>query len=426
MKRCLNCGTPMDNDASFCQKCGQKFQEPHTTQPTYAYNKPRKRAVWVTVLLWILFWPIMIIVTIAKTSKLTKPVKLILIGVLVVFMIGIVFVNQGNSEPQTAEGSPAPSSSLTADDPEESQSNELFSEVIEDEALRTNFLSACEQIGMDYNQIKNLEQVDDWVSGPRYSFTYQGTSFRLYANMDSTVNAIKLGADTDVYKQGFEPYQVQDYIADSAVTAKLQVMSQEYVKTQLNYPSTADFAWLDWTFGRDHELYTVSSVVTAQNAFGVEDELPFTLIYQVTNDSAKLVYFELGGNVISDDMAAVSVPERQEIPDAGSSDTTTDGENMVLVYGELGAYGKSVDVDGNTTIHYCVPEGTYTVVNNGKWCMVYVAKDEYYENMSGYMENEIVDTLDFSEYGESKTLTVKSGEHIELTINASVTLTPVK
>jgi len=39
------------------------------------------------------------------------------------------------------------------------------------------------------------------------------------------------------------------------------------------------------------------------------------------------------------------------------------------------------------------------------------------------MENEILKTLTFSNYGETQTITVSSGSHIELTINATVVLT---
>lgn len=65
----------------------------------------------------------------------------------------------------------------------------------------------------------------------------------------------------------------------------------------------------------------------------------------------------------------------------------------------------------------------YKVTNKGKLCTVYLAKDEYYKNSDGFMENEILKTLTFSNYGETQTITVSSGSHIELTINATVVLT---
>ena len=361
----------------------------------------------------------MFIVTVVKTTRIPKFVKPILLGSFLVFLFGAALVSSDGAS--SSSSGPASSTNTSA----ESSSKGLFSETIPDETLRNNFLDACEQIGMIPEQIENFTQVDDWVSGPRYAFTYVGMPFRLYGNMDSTVSSIKLGDDTDIYKQGYEPYQVSDYIVDTDITAKLQVISEDYIKEQLNFPSTADFALLDWAFGRDHDLYSVSCNVTAQNGFGVESEIPFALTYQVFGDNIDLLYCEIDGNVILNDMDTISIPERKEISDDTVTDTSSSLQSITLVDGELGEYGKYVTVDGQALINYYIPEGTYTISNNGEWCKVYLAKDDYYKNSDGYQENEIVKTLEFSNYGESDTLTINKGEHLELTLNATVTLTPL-
>ncbi|MGI6507174.1 MAG: hypothetical protein ACOX4A_02145 [Saccharofermentanales bacterium] len=299
----------------------------------------------------------------------------------------------------------------------------LFSNVITDEALRLDFINACEQIGMDIERIVGLKQVDDWVSGPRYSFTYSGGAFRLYCNMDSTVNCIKLGVDTDIYKQGYEPYKVSDYIVDPAISDDLQTKTEDYVKGQLKYPTTAVFSLFDWSFGRERDLYSVSSKVSAKNAFGVEDEIMFKLIYQVDASTTTLMYFELDGTTVVNNMSSIDVPERKKIEDPGAN-SETETEAIVLKYGELGKYGKTISLDGLDYINYHVPAGKYTITNKGKLCKVFLAEDKYYKNSSGYMENKIVETIEFSSYDETKTIVVGKGEHLELTIHAKVTLVP--
>lgn len=311
MRYCTGCGAPMSNDANFCPKCGRKVNpwitksrnsNPHTPAPSNSciiVEPTHKRPILATLLLWIFFWPIMLIIAIAKQRTLDKFAKAILISFVVIFLVGIIIAVLTT-----------PTSSLTNTT---ATSSTPFSETIPDEALRSNFLNACEQIGMDYEQIQDFKQVDDWANGPRYSFTYKGMPFRLYCNTDSTVNTIKLGVQSDIYKQGYEPYQVEDYIVAPDVAAELQLLSEDYVTSQLNYPSTADFAWLDWAFGRDHTLYTVSSSVTAENAFGIEDDLAFSLTYQVDGDTTNLVYFILDGNIIVDNTSTLSLPERKEI-----------------------------------------------------------------------------------------------------------------
>lgn len=361
----------------FCQKCGAKVPP---SPPVYQ----KKRKTWVLVLLWVFFLPVMAVIAVARSRKLKRGMKAILISAIVLISIVITFASQ---QPQTMaafknndiSSEASNSVSISADTKDESaeenvQDIPLFSDVITNDALRTDFFSACEQIGMDTSKIRDLKQADDWARGPRYSFTYLNMGFRLYCNMDSTVNTIKLGADTDIYKQGFEPYQVSDYIVDSSVADSLCILAEERVKSQLNYPATADFSWLDWSYGRERDLYSVSSSVTAKNAYGVESELPFTLIYQVDGDTATLLRFTLGGVEIMNNMDSVTIPERKEI--AVTHNTEADNGEIILIEGQLGKYGKTVTVDGDEYINYYIPEGSYIVTNNGKWGKVFLAKGE--------------------------------------------------
>ncbi len=373
----------------------------------------------------------MAIITIAKSSKMKKPVKVFLVALVIFITIGTATYNKESTTPESSNNSTPPSASdktvvsnieNTPKKDNTPSSDILFSDVIIDEALRIDFINACKLIGMDTEKIKGIQQIDDWISGPRYSFTYSGTFFQLYCNMDSTVRTIKLGIDTDIYKQGFEPYQVSDYIVDSSIAAELQMMAEDYVKSKLNYPATADFPWFDWSYSREGDLYSVRSKVTAKNAFGVEDELPFRLIYQIDGNTATLLYSELDLVVLVNNMDSVSIPERKEIEVAYTGTESEVGE-IVLVDGRLGDYGKVITLDGSDYINYHVPSGSYTITNNGKWCKVYLAKDEYFKNIDGYMENEIVETIEFSNYGETKTVIIDSGEHLELTMSATVSLT---
>lgn len=360
--------------------------------------------------------PIMAVITIVKSNKLKKPVKAILVVLIVLVVFFMLPTDPGaeiNKENKAIENQNDISEAAVSN-------NALFSDIIPDDELRIDFLNACDQVGIETSKIKDLKQVDDWVSGTRYAFTYSGASLRLYCNMDSTVNCIKLGVDNDIYKQGYEPYQISDYLVDSSVAAELQSMSKDYVKQQLNYPSSADFSWLDWAYGRERDLYSVSSNVKAKNAFGVESEVPFKLIYQVKDKAYKLMYFEIDGKRITNNLKTIKTTERKKIKT--SERKSENKEEINLIDGELGDYGKEITLDGQKYINYYVPSGKYKITNNGKWCTVYVAKDKYYKNSDGYMENKIVDTVEFSKNGETKTISVKKGEHIELTVHATISL----
>lgn len=371
---------------------------------------------------------------IAAVTPSTKKWTIPLIVVVLIFCIGI-FTSAQNGDSNDNSSSISTEDALVkaankATQPADEDATEtanldiLFLDVISDEVLCEQFIYACGEIGMDVNRVRNIEQVDDWVGGPRYSFVYDGIAFRLYCNMDSTVNSIRIGNDTNIYLQGYEPYQVDDYIPNPSVTSELQVQTEKNVKSQLNYPETADFPWLDWAFGRERDLYTVSSHVTAKNSFGVEDKLNFSITYQVTGSSAKIVYFLLDGNELVNKMDSISIPERKEV-ETVINDADFEENTIILVDGQLGNYGEIVTIDGDEYINYYIPYGSYTIENNVNWCKIYVSKDKYYKNSDGYTENEIVTTIEFSEFGETATITVNEGEHIELTINAKVKLTPI-
>lgn len=240
--------------------------------------------------------------------------------------------------------------------------------------------------------------------------------------MNSTVNVLKLGADIDIYKQGFEPYNVNDYIPDESIASELFVSSQEYVKRQLTYPNTAKFPIIDWSAAREKNLYTISSNVEAKNAFGTSEEIPYSITFLISDEHQKIVYFILNGNVIVNKVDSLDIPKRKEVLDKEKSNKTLEKSEINLIDGELGEYGKTVTLDGKDYINYYVPQGNYTIKNNGKMCTIFIAKDEYYKNSDGYMQNDIVNTIRFTEYEETANITINEGEHIELTINASVTL----
>lgn len=245
-----------------------------------------------------------------------------------------------------------------------------FQKVISDEKLIENICKAMREININPQKVYSVKNVGDWSAGERYNFTYKNLDLTIYTNMDSTVRSIILGVDTDIYRQGYEPYNIEDYLVDSDMQDTLIMKAEDKVRAHLNYPSTADFPLLDWSFGRDHELYSVSSSVEAKNAFGVESEVPFKLIYKIKDNTSTLVYFSLSDQVIVNDKESLKRPERKEVAvqQETKSEEKTNTAEIVLVDGQLGEYGKEITLDGYKYINHHVPQGTYTVKNNVKWC----------------------------------------------------------
>lgn len=103
MRVCDKCGTRVKDGLSFCQKCGYILGEAAASaNQTATYSpvpvKPKKKIGCLTVLLWIFFLPIMIIVTIAKSEKMNKKQKAIWITALVVvFLLFGIFSSKDNT-----------------------------------------------------------------------------------------------------------------------------------------------------------------------------------------------------------------------------------------------------------------------------------------------------------------------------------------
>ena len=68
----------------------------------------------------------------------------------------------------------------------------------------------------------------------------------------------------------------------------------------MSYPSTADFHSLSWQFAREDNKYSASGSVSAQNAFGVEEELPFTVYFEEKNGKIDVVAVNLNGQRVYD------------------------------------------------------------------------------------------------------------------------------
>lgn len=285
-----------------------------------------------------------------------------------------------------------------------------------------DYYGVIDLVGIDREDAAEIEKIDDWYAGPRYSFPTEGTTARVYCNMDGTINTIKVGVDIDLYKQGFEPWKIENFMVDDDLKDSLIYCAEESVSACLKYPTAADFPLLDWSFGREFNRYTVNSYVEAVNAFGVPSEMPFTAGFWVDEEQIQLIYLMLDGSVVVDKSEDFPLPERAEV--AVASPGAGLGE-IRIIDGQLGEYGEAVALDGYEYIWYRVPAGTYSAVCNSKQAVVYVDRDEVTRNSSGYVEMENVATYAFS-YGETAEIVVDDGEHIFTSLYADLTLTPVQ
>lgn len=312
---------------------------------------------------------------------------------------------------------------------------ESFEKAFNSKTVAAELEFVCEQTDININGIFNIEASDDWAGGKRFSFWYMdfGTSndavLTVACNADSSIQSLKYEGIA-IYERGYEPYSIKDYISTSSYDTaySLFILSQNQIETLLKYPSTAKFD-PDYSYTCSSDIYTISGIVSAKNALGVQQEMAYIVKYQVIDETATLKYLKLDGTVYLNHLEGTTPDERKQVSietpaDTMPATTSTDSE-IRLVYSELGDYGKLVSYDGIETIEYHVFPGTYEITNHSNLCKVYLTTDEYHKNVDGYMENELIDTIEFTAQGQKDTLSVGEGEHLELTIGADVTLVPI-
>ncbi len=290
----------------------------------------------------------------------------------------------------------------------EEETNEIMQELNND-VLYADFVTACEQIGLNIEEIRRFEQTEDWAQGTRFTFSYSGKTFYLYNNVDTveSINA-SLTGDTKVYDRGYEPYQIDDYIFDLD-KVMFQIYAEDTVKAALNYPSTADFHTMDWAFARDRDLYYVQSNVTAQNAFGVKEEMSFIVVFQ--KDMNQAVYIQVGGTVYVNNLPEKTERAKIEI----GHDTSVNEGQIHITDGVANEYSQENMIDGVVYYKYYVPAGKYSVFAQSKNAMIWIV------NADNQVDTSI--TLAYEETGE---ITLQEGQFLEVTIGTEVLLTKMQ
>jgi hypothetical protein len=272
----------------------------------------------------------------------------------------------------------------------------------------TAFETACSEIGLDTSQISELKWNADWANGRRFQFVYKRHRFLTYLNYDETVNSINLD-DIKIYQQGYEPYQVDDYLVDEDFSETLIPYAEEKVKAQLAHPTTADFSLLDWSYGRQNGLYQLQSSVEAKNALGAEANIPFTVIFDLSSGEVKCVYLSVDGVVIENNVPPATERKRLETTTEAADDGT-----IRLIDGEIGLYGKQ-DEKYPEYVDYYIPVGEYSALCNSKSGIIMIIDTATNEEL-----RRVSLIAGFSDEFE-----IKENEHIELTMYSDVTLTPI-
>ena len=293
---------------------------------------------------------------------------------------------------------------------------------ISNDKLKNNFIEACKKIKLDTSKIKNFEKIDDWNSGPRYKFVYNGEIFILYGLDNGDISSITIsnGNLDKIYLDGYEPLDVNDFIFNS--TAELQIKAEEKIKEYINYPSTAKFDWLGYGYIRRYDIYQISGSFTANNALGVKIDHNFIIQFKKDGQNYNAVYLNVNNKNYIGSKSQLPEITRKEIQ---NNKTDTSDNSIVLKEGTLGTYGKKDKFDGEEYIRYYIPAGTYSVEAITKNAHFYIETKKLHKE-DGFDTATTIRTIKMNNSGDKEEITITKDQCISLVVHTEIKLVKIK
>ena len=351
-----------------------------------------------------------------KTKKKVNWVAIIII----ILIVGSLLANKYNNRDHE---------SYDSDDyTQETSNSEIYYnysslKAISNKKLKTNFAKACNQIKMDASKIKNLEKKDDWNSGPRYTFLYEGQTFILYALDNGDVSSITIAnALMDkIYWDGYEPVDVNDFLIGASTATSLDVDAENKIKNYLKYPSSAKFNWMEYGHARRYNIYQITGTFKAKNALGVEIDHVFTIQFKKENNVFKVVYLSINSEKYVGSKSQLQDISRKEV----KNEEPKADNAIILKEGVLGTYGKKDKFDGEDYIRYYIPAGTYKVEALTKNAMFYVETIKLHKE-DGWDTATTIKTIKMSKVGDTDEFTITKDQCITLVLYTQIKLTKIK
>lgn len=144
--------------------------------------------------------------------------------------------------------------------------------------------------------------------------------------------------------------------------------------------------------------------------------------YKVLYDNELLIVYAFDNNEIASirDTSLNFLYENKEATGVDESDIKNN--DIVLIEGQLGEYGKEEFYNSEKYIRYYVPAGTYTVKALTRHAQFFIEKQAIYTNDFGYQESKIVKNITMGDVNSTETIIIAEDECINLTSRTSISI----
>lgn len=337
---CKKCGKEINEETRFCTNCGNQILEKNSD---VTYNK-KIRWILFTIFLILgvsglaynlggiliilgafILSPIFIVVLKKFNKKIVKIISIIIPTIIII--LGIVIVS---SSPKIGNNvfSNADKRNLAKEELENVYDEALYKkeDIIENTELTnkdfgedminnltalgftaeeaTDIQSIFYKIGItsiSNVQASNDESIDKLTAFVGYAngneqkkfwFTIEKRQLIYAGFRDETLYDTSKGG----ILKNINDVHIPETKVDMETYTTLQVKAQDAVKQYLNYPDTANFPLYDgWGIARNDNDYKINGKVNAKNAFGVEDEINFSVWFNKLDNQFNVEAVELDG-----------------------------------------------------------------------------------------------------------------------------------
>lgn len=277
------------------------------------------------------------------------------------------------------------------------------------------FLEAINKIGMDYSDVKNIQRLDDWASGKRFSFVNNGFTYIVYELDNGETSSINTQYKrTAIYERGYEPLYYKNFEPNKDYLAQLQ---DHCLKKMINYidgETSLEIVYGSTMYDRIYDMYYIYGEVEAKNR-SAKEVYTFAADYLIDKDGYECKHIAINGTTVFGNEEIPEITKTEII----SSETSGNNEVVVLSDGKQGDYGRYDDFDGEEYLRYYVPSGKYSVkcnVRGGFYIeTIELHKEDGWDTATTISQNMM-------QSGEEIEIIVEDGQCISLIINTEIEL----